>query len=274
MNLVLHHGIFGFATLGQVVYFNGVKDHLLARFPGLRILVAQVAPDGTIEFRGTELGQQILRALQPGGELNPNETVHIIAHSMGGLDSRFLLSPDNPNNIADRVTSLTTISTPHKGSPIADVVVALEDAVLNTNEEKLLAQALQAALAHARVSVGGLRNLTSDGVGRFNDQFRDNDRTKKFSVAGVGRGIHILGIHLDTCIALRLAHRIIKDRTGEESDGLVALSSATWGTGPELWPADHADEIGHNLDLGLQAAPLHFNYLAKYDALVDRLRQL
>jgi triacylglycerol lipase len=272
MNLVLNHGIFGFATLHGIVYFNGVKDHLTAKFPELRILVAQVPPAGTIEVRGTELGKQILQEMQPGGALDPDEPVHIIAHSMGGLDARFLLSPDNPGNLADRIVSLTTISTPHKGSPIANLLVKLGDPLDIGNEESLLAQGLRAALAHASLEVGGLRNLATDGTNKFNEQFRDNDSTRKFSVAGVGRGKKVFGITVETCAALSLPHRIIKDETGEDNDGLVSLSSATWGTGPELWPADHADEIGHNLDRGLEARPLHFDYLAKYEALVDRLR--
>ena len=271
MNLVLSHGFFGFASLGPISYFNGVKDHLTARFAGIRILVPAVPADGTIEVRGTALAQQIDQALA-GGTLDSNQPVHIIAHSMGGLDSRFILSPDNPGNMADRISSLTTISTPHKGSPVADVLVELRDSV--NPDEKSLEHALSAALAHAQIPVGGLENLTSAGAKTFNDEFRDNDSTKKFSVAGVGRGIKVFGIHVDTCVALRLAYRIIKDRTGEENDGLVSLSSATWGTGPELWPADHADEIGHNLDLGPQAAPTKFDHLKKYEALVDRLRQL
>ena len=47
---------------------------------------------------------------------------HLIAHSMGGLDSRFLithLQPDGDN----RILSLTTIGSPHHGSPIADLIV-------------------------------------------------------------------------------------------------------------------------------------------------------
>lgn len=274
MNLVLSHGILGFATLHGIAYFNGVKEHLTAKFPGLRILAAQVPTAGTIEARGTALGDQILRALQPGGGLHPGEPIHVIAHSMGGLDARFLLSPDNPANMADRISSLTTISTPHKGSPIADLVVTLGDPLDIGNEENLLAQALRAGLAHAGVEVGGLRNLTTDGVRRFNERFRDHDGTKKFSVAGVGRGKKVLGISLDTCAALRLPYRIVKDKTGEDNDGLVSLGSATWGDGPELWPADHHDEIGHDLDRGLEARPRHFDYLSKYEAIVERLSRL
>jgi triacylglycerol lipase len=271
MNLVLHHGIFGFATLGSVVYFNGVRDHLAARFPGLRVLATQVSPDGTIERRGTELGQQIVEAMAAGGALDPGEPTHIIAHSMGGLDARFLLSPANPSNMSDRVLSLTTISTPHKGSPVADVLVAIEDGVVG-DEERLLEHPLRTALSLAKISVGGLRDLTTEGVRLFNENFPDDDRTIKFSAAGVGRGVKVAGISLDTCLALRLPHRIVLDRTGEDNDGLVSRGSATWGVGPELWEADHADEIGHNLDLGLMARPQHFDYLKKYESLVDRLR--
>jgi triacylglycerol lipase len=42
---------------------------------------------------------------------------YLIAHSMGGLDSRFMLSPANLDHLAAHVASLTTISTPHHGSP-------------------------------------------------------------------------------------------------------------------------------------------------------------
>jgi triacylglycerol lipase len=92
-------------------------------------------------------------------------------------------------------------------------------------------------------------------------------------VAGIGRGIKVV-ISLDTCVALRLPYRIIKERTKEDNDGLVSLSSATWGEGPEIWPADHADEVGHNLDRGAEAAPTNFDYLAKYEGLVERLTHL
>jgi len=200
VNLVLHHGFFGFAKLGGIPYFNGVQDRLNARFPGLHILVPAVAPVGSIEVRGTQLREQILQGLQTK-DLDPNKPVHIIAHSMGGLDSRFLLSPDNPDNLADRIISLTTIATPHKGSPIADVLIKIKD---STTAEKLLFESLRATLTQAHIPDGGLDDLTSDGLKRFNDKFRDNDSTKKFSVAGVGRGIEVLGIPVDTCVALRM----------------------------------------------------------------------
>src|SRR5262245_21597652 len=118
MNIVLAHGIYGFRTLFGVNYFNGVKEFLEQAFlaPPVRVLVSEVAPAGRIELRGAQLGRQILEALQTG-KLDRIAKVHIIAHSMGGLDARFCLSPGNPDNITAtaRVASLSTISTPHWG---------------------------------------------------------------------------------------------------------------------------------------------------------------
>ena len=47
----------------------------------------------------------------------PNEKVHVIAHSMGGLDARYMISR---LGMEDRVLSLTTVGTPHRGSKYAD----------------------------------------------------------------------------------------------------------------------------------------------------------
>ena len=54
---------------------------------------------------------------------------------------------------------------------------------------------------------------------------------------------------------------------GEANDGLVALSSARWGTSDaRTWAGDHAEEVGHNLDN--LVAPPGLQYLAKYDQIV------
>jgi hypothetical protein len=59
--------------------------------------------------------------------LDGTKKTHIVAHSMGGLDSRYLLSPVSENKLVAPVQSLTTISTPHQGSPIADIIDKLMD---------------------------------------------------------------------------------------------------------------------------------------------------
>ena len=74
------------------------------------MLVSQVPPIAGIERRSRVLGRRIQEAF--GGE-----PVHLIGHSMGGLDARALLASEGN---AGLVLSLTTIGTPHLGSALAD----------------------------------------------------------------------------------------------------------------------------------------------------------
>ena len=59
--------------------------------------------------------------------------MHIVAHSKGGLDTRSWFSTNNAKNVTGtamtpgfRVISLTTLSTPHRGSALADLLVAID----------------------------------------------------------------------------------------------------------------------------------------------------
>ena len=60
-------------------YFNGVKRHLEARPDVEAVFAPSVDAVGSIETRSVQLARRI--AAVPG-------PVHIIAHSMGGLDAR------------------------------------------------------------------------------------------------------------------------------------------------------------------------------------------
>src|SRR5262245_23438272 len=111
--IVLAHGLFGFdqIALGRLTlasYFRGIPDWL--RAAGNRVLVTRVPPIAGIAARAQRLGEQIATAF-------PDEPVHVIGHSMGGLDARLLLSD---RAWSRRVLSLTTIGTPHLGTSIAD----------------------------------------------------------------------------------------------------------------------------------------------------------
>lgn len=66
------------------------------------------------------LREKIFEILRENGE----EKVNIIAHSKGGLDSRYLISG---LHMAPYVASLTTICTPHRGSMLADLLMKLPD---------------------------------------------------------------------------------------------------------------------------------------------------
>lgn len=274
MNIILAHGILGFRTKFGIEYFNGVREHL-EQWPA-QVFVPEVSATEGIEARGEQLRQAILKAFADR-TLNPDEPAHFIAHSMGGLDSRYLLSPANPhttpeNDLAGRIASLTTISTPHRGSPIADLL-ALEPVEefaehhrLRALLEGLLAGEDLAAhlLSHLGISLDGLKDLTTESTAQFNRATPNNSRVRYFSAAGRGRDGGA-----PTAVVLRPFHEYITKKTGQANDGLVAVASAQWdGFDPNFWPADHADEIGHDLDRLLDAP--HFDYLARYDDIVRR----
>jgi len=257
MNLVLAHGFLGFQRRFGMQYFHGVAEFLQRRFAhhNMRILETEVPPLARIGLRARRLREQIVAGLSDG-RLDPGEKVHIIAHSMGGLDARWCVSPGNPENIGDRVASVSTIATPHRGSPVADLLVG--GSRLASGRYPAIEPYLEAAL--------GIVDLTSEGLKRFNARCPDHPQVRYFSYAGRGRQEG-----RPTCRLLRPGYWLIARREGPENDGLVSVASARWGEFPEEpWPADHADEIGHDLDHGRTAKPA-FDYLSRYQAIVERL---
>ena len=221
MNVVLVHGILGFREKFGIEYFRGVVEHL--REKGAQVHVPELDPTRGIEFRGDQLRDQITAAYRVG-LLDPHQNTHIIAHSMGGLDSRYMLSPANAARIQLPMRSLTTISTPHLGSPIADII---------DNPDELLPfphlpfdpprNPLPDALNRLGISLDGLRDLTSDRCKIFSGTYVNHPDVAYFSVAGSGR----LGFP-ETAAALLLLHGYIWGVTGRPNDGLVTTVSARW----------------------------------------------
>jgi triacylglycerol lipase len=112
--IVLCHGLLGFDSLyGIVNYWNEIPETL--RAAGADVYVATVSPTSSTEARAEELVQQISKEY-------PGRSVHLIGHSMGGLDCRHLVA-HLMHKANFKVLSVSTIATPHHGSPAADVVV-------------------------------------------------------------------------------------------------------------------------------------------------------
>ncbi len=111
--IVLVHGLFGFTQvrMSQWVllnYFAGIPPVFQAA--GNRVLLPKLSPTGSIASRAAQLKAYIER-------VSPDQPVNLIGHSMGGLDCRYMITN---LGMASRVLSLTTLGTPHRGSPFAD----------------------------------------------------------------------------------------------------------------------------------------------------------
>lgn len=90
-----------FGKIGDVLANEGNSVH-----------IADTDGFGTIESNAEQLKSFIERVLAETGA----EKVNIIAHSKGGLDSKYMITE---LGMEDKVASLTTLCTPHKGSIIA-----------------------------------------------------------------------------------------------------------------------------------------------------------
>src|SRR5262249_27757624 len=114
--IVFCHGMLGYRLLRMQMPEDCNCFSPLGRFlrdRGFRVLFPQVAPAGGVVERAKQLRDQILEW--------SNEPVNLIAHSMGGLDARYLITH---LNMGERVRSLTTVGAPHRGSYLADWFLA------------------------------------------------------------------------------------------------------------------------------------------------------
>ncbi len=214
--IVLAHGLFGFERIGVgpvtvASYFRGIPE--LLRGMGNRVLVTRVHPTAGIHRRAKRLGERILSAF-------PDEPVHIIGHSMGGLDARQLLTDPAWSN---RVLSLTTIATPHTGSTLADA---------------------------ARRQFGPIYQLLK-AVGWDHDGFYDlvPSRARKWHEATpTPEGVPCFSVagnppEDDVCWLLRRLHYSMNRWEGA-NDGMVSVASAeAFGQPLAAWPADHLQQM-------------------------------
>ena len=113
MNLVFASGFLIPQHPPGINYFRDLKAHVEAQ--GHETVFPDVPALDSCEKRAKPLAEQIF-AKYPDGD------IHIIAHSMGGLDSRVLIAR-NHFGLSERIKSLTTMATPHLGTEVADLLI-------------------------------------------------------------------------------------------------------------------------------------------------------
>ena len=120
-HIVLVPGLFGFAQLGGFDYFMHVEEALASRFlergADCEFVLVSSPPTGSIVHRT----QVLMDAIQKSCSDDAG-AIHLVGHSTGGLDIRLLGSPTTWPDLPDwfdRVRTVTSISTPHYGTPLA-----------------------------------------------------------------------------------------------------------------------------------------------------------
>lgn len=240
--IVLVHGILGFDHLEllgrRVVYFRGVAEML--RMEGATVYAARLPPLASVPQRAHALAA-FVRSL-------PHDDVHLVAHSMGGLDARYALAR---LGLHERVTSLVTIATPHHGTPLAD----LGDAVP--------VRALRGLVGRVGLRSEALDWLTTEGLARFNHQIRNVPGVRYGSIVGRSRREAVLANPM-----LLSGHVYLSLRAGD-NDGMVPASSQGWGELLDDIDADHWAQIGWSRYFDTTDMYLRL-YRALYDDLLSR----
>lgn len=169
--IVLAHGLVGFTKVGSIDYFYGVPRDLTSQ-GSLVYTTLTSAVNGSAEVRGEQLLKQVNTILALTGK----SKVNLIGHSQGGLDSRYVLGV-----APTKVASVTTVGTPHTGTPVADLAIKIVK-----GEPTGLLESAATALANGvgqlitGVSGGGssnqnllasLNTLSSSGAASFNQRF-------------------------------------------------------------------------------------------------------
>jgi triacylglycerol lipase len=245
--IILVHGIARFDILAEILrskleipetipgdqtqYFRGIKSHLEAH--GFTVSHPNQSFAGSVDLRAEQLRDRINEIISHSGSAK----VHIIAHSMGGLDARHMIVD---KGMAERVATLTTIGTPHHGSPVADQLVNQGGSLLLQMLDKV-------------IDIDGVADLTTSACERFNRRAEDAEARNAvlYQTYSAAENLNLVFAPLIP------SWIIVRDHEGR-NDGLVSVRSQEWtkeliasdGTRNAIvqrtfpFPADHLNEVG------------------------------
>ncbi len=208
--------------------FRGIRKELERQ--GVKVYVACHDGIGSIEDNATQLKEEIKNLLAAEG----CEKVNVIAHSKGGLDTRYMISK---LNMGDSVASLTTLSTPHYGSAMSRKIMRMPSFFAK----------IICFFVNAFYKIFGDKNPDLYEVARqlcdtemidFNTEILDDDRVYYQSYSS--------SLHKKRTFIMYIPYRFSKFCEGEETDGIVSVSSAKWGNyrGEIEFSANHMQMVG------------------------------
>ncbi len=195
--------------LDRLHYFKGIRTMLIQK--GYSTTCASLPWAGGVDKRGEALKRTVVRILQNTGA----SKVNLIAHSMGGLDARHMLFNDrNKDRIHRKIASVTTISTPHEGSPFADRFL-----------ERL--EPLIKLLKASSLDINGFEDVGTHACKTYNT--RSDVREFETSCEGTILFQTYAGRHPYQGISLfhKHSYTLIHKLEGD-NDGMVSVKSAKW----------------------------------------------
>jgi len=210
--ILMVHGVF-FRDFRYLNYWGRIPKELERN--GAVIYYGNQQSAASVEVCGKELAGRIEQIVKDTG----CGKVNIIAHSKGGLDSRYALSM---LGVSRYVASLTTINTPHRGCEFADYLLSK----ISKNKQEMIAKTYNAALSKLGDSnpdfLEAVNDLTASACKKRNEKITDMPGVyyqsvgSKLNVASGGR------------FPLNFSYQLVNYFDGP-NDGLVGEASFSWG---------------------------------------------
>lgn len=237
--VVFVHGLLGFAELPlawpRIAYFRRVAAEISVG--AQRVLFPAVPPVGTVVERAAALAAFLQRL--------PDGPLVLVAHSMGGLDCRYLIHHHDPRG---RVRALATVGTPHRGTSLARWMLE-GDGMVPWLARRWVARALA--------------DMTPEACEALNRALPNRPEVRYLSYAGCRT-------ELEMPLWLRPWERLILSGEGD-NDGLVPVASARWGQFRGTVRADHFELVGWSLARPNLQTQRPFDHLGLYRNILDAL---
>ncbi|MBC8611953.1 Lipase precursor [uncultured Ruminococcus sp.] len=211
--LLLVHGVF-FRDMKYFNYWGRIPKELKKN--GAVLFYGNQQSAASVEKSAEELKARMLQVLEETGA----EKLNVIAHSKGGLDTRYAISR---LGAAPYVASLTTINTPHRGCGFADYLLQKLPAGFRNFLAKKYNSALRKFGDKDPDFLGAVQDLTASRCAELNQLMPDSEKVFYQSTASCMKNF------FSAPFPLNFSHGFVK-HFDRENDGLVSLEAAKWGS--------------------------------------------
>jgi triacylglycerol lipase len=223
----------GYGALASVIKPSPMHEVcMLMRKHGVIAFAPNIVPYAKIETRA----EQWVKKIEQLCEKYNFEKVHVIAHSMAGLDMRYAL---NQSDIHTKVASLTTLASPHRGTSLAELILTTPELLQEKLGEVFDWFGNSMYPKGKSDAVGAVQQLTREYVCEtFNPANPDHEAVPYFSYsAAVGKGTK------DPLNPIyRYQNQHIFENEGP-NDSFVSVESAKWGSHIKTAPLSHLEQI-------------------------------
>ena len=257
--IVMIHGVF-FRDYKHFNYWGRIPAELEKN--GAQIFYGNHESASPIDKSAEELAERIREIIKETGA----EKVNIIAHSKGGLDSRYMICKCG---VEKYIASLTTINTPHRGCEFAEYLL---DESIPEKTKRAVSLAYNNALKLLGDKnpdlLAAVTDLTKTSCMKFNEEIKNSSLVYYQSVGSFIRNPE------GGRFPLNRSYNLVKRFDGR-NDGLVGEKSFEWGSKFTLLSPKGKRGISHGDMIDLNRENIRgFDVREFYVQLVSDLRKM